>query len=100
MLFELRDEPGHLRPGMFADIGLGAEERAVVLVPADAVLHVGRADYVLVGTQPGLFRVSPIRVGESYEGRLQVTDGAKAGDRVVGSGAILLKPYVASALAR
>lgn len=100
VLFELRDEQGRLRPGMFADIGLGAEERAVVLVPADAVLHVGRADYVLVGAEPGTFRVSPVRVGESYGGRLQVLEGAKAGDRVVGSGAILLKPYVASAMVR
>jgi hypothetical protein len=101
VLFELRDEQGRLRPGMFADVGLGAEEREALLVPADAVLHVGRSDYVLVGGgEPGTFRVTPVRVGESYEGRLQVAEGVKAGDRVLASGAILLKPYVTSALSQ
>jgi hypothetical protein len=100
VLFELRDEQARLRPGMFADVGLGAEPRPAVLLPADAVLHVGRGDYVLVGGQPGLFRVTPVRVGESYEGRLQVVGGVKAADRVVSGGAILLKPYVESALSR
>ncbi len=100
VLFELRDEQGRLRPGMFADVGLGADEREVLLVPAEAVLHVGRADYILVAAEPSLFRVATVRVGESYEGRLQVVEGAKPGDRVVSSGAILLKPYVASALSR
>ena len=69
-------------------------------MPADALLHVGRADYVLVAGEPGLFRVTAVRVGESNEGRLQVAEGVKAGDRVVSAGAILLKPYVASALTR
>jgi hypothetical protein len=101
VLFELRDEQARLRPGMFADVGLGAEAREALLVPADAVLHVGRSDYVLVGGgEPGTFRVTPVRVGESYEGRLQIAEGVKAGDRVVAGGAILLKPYVASALSR
>ena len=100
VLFELRDEQGRLRPGMFADVGLGAEERQALFLPADAVLHVGRADYVLVGGEPGLFRVTAVHVGESYGNRLQVADGVKAGDRIVGAGAILLKPYVASALSR
>jgi hypothetical protein len=100
VLFELHDDGGRLRPGMFADVGLGAEERESLLLPADAVLHVDRADYVLVGSERGLFRVTAVRVGESYRGRLQVVDGVKAGDRVVAAGAILLKPYVASALSR
>jgi hypothetical protein len=100
VLFELLDERGRLRPGMFADVGLGADARRALLLPADAVLHVGRADYVLVGAEPGLFKVTPVRVGDSYDGRVQVVDGVRAGDRVVGDGAILLKPYVAGALSR
>jgi hypothetical protein len=100
VLFEVPDEQGRLRPGMFADVGLGAEERQALLVPAEAVLHLGRSDYVLVGGEPGFFRVTPVRVGEAHEGRLQVAEGVKAGDRVVSAGAILLKPYVAGALSR
>jgi multidrug efflux pump subunit AcrA (membrane-fusion protein) len=100
VLFELRDPQSRLRPGMFADVGLGADDRQTVLLPDEAVLHVGHGDYVLVGGEPGLYRVTPVHVGESYQGRLQVADGVKAGDRVVTGGAILLKPYVESALSR
>jgi len=100
VLFELDDERGRLRPGMFADVGVGADERKALLLPADAVLHVERADYVLVGGEPGLYKVTPVRVGDSYDGRVQVAEGVGPGDRVVGAGAILLKPYLASALSR
>src|SRR5262249_28368916 len=100
VLFELRDEQGQLRPGMFADVGIGGEGRETLLVPADSVLHVGREDYVLVAGEPGTFRVVAAHVGDAHDGRLQVVDGVTAGDRVVGAGAILLKPYVAAALAR
>jgi membrane fusion protein, heavy metal efflux system len=100
VLFELRDDQDRLRPGMFADVGIGAEARETLLVPADSVLHVGREDVVLVAGEPGAFKVATVRVGDSFDGRLQVVDGVKAGDRIIGSGAILLKPYVATALSR
>ena len=99
-LFELDDAGGRLRPGMFADIGIGGEARDTLLLPADSVLHVGRDDYVIVAGEPGAFKVAAVHVGDSHEGRLQAVDGVKAGDRVVGSAAILLKPYVAAALSR
>jgi hypothetical protein len=99
VLFELHDAEGRLRPGMFADIGLGAEERQALLAPADAVLHIDRADYAIVSGQDGAYHVSPVRVGDSFDGRVQVLDGLKSGDRLVDSGAILLKPYAAAALA-
>jgi membrane fusion protein, heavy metal efflux system len=100
VLFGLEDERGRLKPGMFADVGIGAEARETLLVPAEAVLHVGRDDYVLLGGEAGRFAVAAVHVGDPHEGRLQVLDGVKAGDRVVGAGAILLKPYIASALSR
>ena len=49
MLFELSDPQGRLKPGMFADIGLGTDLRDTVMVTADGVLHVGRAGLFLVG---------------------------------------------------
>jgi hypothetical protein len=99
VLFELHDAERRLRPGMFADIGLGAEERPALLVPADAVLHIDRADYVIVRDHGDTYHVTPLRIGETYDNRVQALDGVKAGDGVVGAGAILLKPYVAAALA-
>ena len=100
VVFELHDERGLLRPGMFADVGIGGEARETLLVPADSVLHLGREDYVIVAGGPGAFRVAAVHVGDLHQGRLQVLDGVKPGERVVGSTAILLKPYVAAALSR
>ena len=51
----------HFKPGMFADVGLGAEPRKVWLVPSAAVLHVGKADYVFAaGKEPGDWRAVPV----------------------------------------
>jgi cobalt-zinc-cadmium efflux system membrane fusion protein len=95
---ELDDPQSHLRPGMFADIGLGMEPRDALSVPSDAVLHVGRSDYVLVQNQPGVWRVNEVRIGEARGNSVEVLSGLAPGDTVVGSGAILLKPLVVQSL--
>src|SRR5262249_39817855 len=57
VFFSLEDPGVRLRPGMFAEIGLDADPRLVLLVPTDAVLHVAGADYVLVGGEGGVWRI-------------------------------------------
>lgn len=98
VVFELSDPEGRLRPGLFADVGLGTERREVVTVPAEAVLHIGRADYVLVETKGGEYRVTEVRVGEPHGPRLEIRSGLAPEGRVVGGGAILLKPLAVQAL--
>jgi len=98
VLFELSDPQGRLKPGMFADIGLGTDLRETVVVPADGVLHVGRSDYVLVGTEPGVWKVTEVTVGELSGTEVEVLTGLQGGERVIGSGAILLKPFVVQAV--
>jgi hypothetical protein len=99
VLFTVVDLKDQLRPGMFAEIGLGTDPRDALLAPAEGVLHVGRADYLLVATpEVGVWRVSPVEVGEMRDGRVEVLKGLVAGDRVLGQGAILLKPTVAKAV--
>ena len=98
VLFELSDPQGRLKPGMFADIGLGTDLRDTVMVPADGVLHVGRSDYVLVGTEPGVWKVTEVTVGELSGSGIEILDGLQGGERVIGSGAILLKPFVVQAV--
>ena len=111
--FELADPSGKLLPGMFGDIGLGTESRQVLTVPAEAVLHAGKADYVLREEAPGRYQAVDVVVDEprvaapsaqddyASDGRLRipVLEGLRAGDRVVGSGSILLKPAMVKALA-
>lgn len=98
VLFVLADPDGRLRPGMFATIGLGTDPRATILVPANAVVHVGRSDYVLVGAAPGVWKVVEVRIGELHGARVEVLDGLKTGQEVIGTGAILLKPFIVHAL--
>src|SRR5207247_3875426 len=48
VLFVIRDPKDQVRPGMFAEIGLGTDARETILIPTEAILHIGRSDYVLV----------------------------------------------------
>jgi membrane fusion protein, heavy metal efflux system len=98
VLFELSDPRGRLKPGMFADIGLGTDLRETVVVPADGVLHVGRSDYVLVSMEPGVWKVTEVTVGELNGTEVEILTGLQGGERVIGSGAILLKPFVVQAV--
>ena len=99
VLFVIHDPKDQLRPGMFAEIGLGTDPRDALLVPADGVVHIGRADYLLVASgQPDVWRVAEVQVGEPQNGRVEILRGVKPGDKVLGEGAILLKPLILQAL--
>jgi hypothetical protein len=99
VLFTITDLNDQLRPGMFADIGLGTDPRAALLAPAEGVVHVGRSDYVLVAAgEPGAWRVTEVDVGEVRGDRVEILKGLAAGDSVAGPGAVLLKPQVVKAV--
>jgi hypothetical protein len=100
VFFQLDDPEVPLKPGMFAEISLGTGTRKILRISADGVLHVAQADYVLVQTgAPGIpargdWKVTKILTGEQIGNRIEVLEGLQPGDRVIGYGAILLKPYV------
>lgn len=98
VFFELDDRESLLRPGMYAEIGLGTDPRQAVLVPADGVLHIGGADYVLTGAGEGLWRVTEVQVGERAGESIEILGGLTGGEPMVGVGAILLKPLVVQSL--
>jgi len=98
VLFAISDPADQLRPGMFADIGLGTDARDALLVPPEGIVHVGRSDYVLVRNGSRDWRVTEVQVGELHETGLEIVGGLRAGDQVAGQGAILLKPYIIQAL--
>jgi hypothetical protein len=96
-------DPDHLvRPGMFAEIGLGTDKRQALLMPADGVLHVGERDYALLGTDAGTWKALEVQTGELRGTDVELLPGTPhtwtAGERVLGRGAILLKPAVVRAL--
>ncbi len=94
VFFQVNDPQGLLKPGMFAEIGLGTDVRMRLTIPADGVLHVGQSDYVILAGEAGMWKIAKIKTGEQYGNRIEVLQGLKFGDRVVAAGAILLKPYV------
>jgi hypothetical protein len=98
VLFELADPDARLKPGMFADVGLGTDSRDALLAPTDGVIHVGVADYLLVGTGQGTWKVMEVQVGEVHGSRVEILGGVKAADKVLGKGAILLKPFIVQAV--
>ena len=94
VLFHLSDPQEHLKPGMYAEVGLGTDPREALLVPAEAMLHVGSADYLLVDAGGGKWRIAECQAGESHGDRIEIAKGLKPGDRIITQGAILLKPLV------
>jgi hypothetical protein len=98
VLFELEDPENRLRPGMFADVGLGTDPRETLLAPSEAVLHVGRGDYVFARSQPGPWSILQVELGEPHDGLIEIRRGLTVGQEVIGPGAILLKPLLVSAL--
>ncbi len=80
---------------MFAEIALGTDAREALLVPIEGVVHVGRDDYILVGTdEPGVWRTTEVQTGEPRGHEVEILHGLTAGERVMGEGAILLKPVI------
>jgi RND family efflux transporter MFP subunit len=98
VLFTIDDPDDKLRPGMFAEIGLGTDEREALLVPADAILHIGRTDYVMVAEGDNTWRVTEVQVGEPYRTEIEILDGLPSGARIISKGAILFKPLVVRSL--
>jgi len=98
VLFELPDSSNQLKPGMFADVGLGTEERQAILVPTEALVHVGRGDFVFVRTGDQPWRVQDVDLGEEHGSKIEVVRGVSAGEEIIAEGAILLKPFVVQAL--
>ncbi|MCS6898442.1 MAG: efflux RND transporter periplasmic adaptor subunit [Myxococcales bacterium] len=98
VLVALEDREGKLKPGMFADVGLGTDPREAVLITSDSVLHIGRSDYVLKKVGAGEWLVTEVTLGETRGEEIEVLRGIQPGDEVLGKGAILLKHMVIEAL--
>jgi multidrug efflux pump subunit AcrA (membrane-fusion protein) len=99
VLFIITDPKKQLRPGLFAEIGLGTDARDALLAPSEGVIHVGRSDFMLIGADtPNTWRVTEVRIGELRGSEVEVVMGLQPGDKVLGRSAILLKPLVVTAI--
>jgi membrane fusion protein, heavy metal efflux system len=81
-----------LKPGMFASAEIRRESsRSALFAPQAAIQEINGQQCVFVQTADTTFALRPILPGASTDGRVEVTSGLKAGDRVVTKGAFLLK---------
>ncbi|HEX8833828.1 MAG TPA: efflux RND transporter periplasmic adaptor subunit [Abditibacteriaceae bacterium] len=89
------DNPGLLRPGMFArgqiQTGIG---KLSVTVPAPALLDDGAAKIVFVA-QGGKYLRREVTTGNTAGGRIEITSGLKQGEVVVTSGGAALRAQAA-----
>jgi hypothetical protein len=98
VLFAIEDASDLLRPGMFAEIGLGIDPRSVLQVPPESIVHIGGSDYVLVRKSDSDWMVTEVKIGEHHESGVEVHSGLADGDQVAGKGVILLKPVISESL--
>jgi len=89
---EIPNPDRRLKAEMFARVALGSgPPRQQLLVPTDAVQDVGGADVVFVEDPADVFRPRRVTLGAEQDGRVEVRDGVRAGERVAVRGAFLLK---------
>ncbi|MBP6390149.1 MAG: efflux RND transporter periplasmic adaptor subunit [Flavobacteriales bacterium] len=81
---------GILQPGMQVYVHVPIGEVTTLALPTDAVLRDGEGASVWIATGPGRFKVIMVSIGVESGGFTEVTEGIKAGDQVVLSGAYLL----------
>lgn len=83
---------GVLKPGLFVEVGLDAGDRTqAIQVPAGAVLRHENKPFVFVQAGDEQFKRTPVELGRTGDGLVEVTAGLKGGDRVVVRGGFMLK---------
>ncbi len=87
---ELANRAGRLRPGMFANVALGGDARAALVIPSEAVIRTGTRTLVMLATGDGRYHPAEIRAGRDGGGQTEVLQGLGVGEKVVASGQFLL----------
>lgn len=90
--------PGHrLKPQMYANMAVMGTQRSVIVVPATAVIQNGHEVFVFVetaeanGSTPAKYVRRTVTLGETNADNDEVTQGLNDGDKVVTTGAELLR---------
>lgn len=91
----VEDNNGLLKPGTFARVvlQLGAIENAL-MVPTQAIIPQERSKSVIVAVA-GKAKLVAVKTGIRQESAVQVTEGLAAGDTVVTTGLLFIKPGAA-----
>jgi Cu(I)/Ag(I) efflux system membrane fusion protein len=83
------NEDNELRPGMYANVTIGAAQREALSVPSEAIIHTGSRSLAIVKHDAG-FRPVEVKTGGEHNGRTEVLAGLQEGEQVVASGQFLI----------
>jgi Cu(I)/Ag(I) efflux system membrane fusion protein len=85
------DNPDYaLRPDMPVEVDLPVRLANTITVPADTILNSGMKKIVYVDCGNNNFEPREVQTGSSFGGRVEITKGLKAQERVVVAGNFLL----------
>jgi cobalt-zinc-cadmium efflux system membrane fusion protein len=88
---EIPNPDGVLKSEMFASFKIATgDDEVSPAVPVVAVIREGDVAVVWVEEEPDVFRRRPVTIGIEQDGRMQIRDGIKPGELVVGRGAIFV----------
>jgi cobalt-zinc-cadmium efflux system membrane fusion protein len=90
----LPNADGHLRPGFFVRVTVSAHMEQFegrLRVPSGAVQPLGGEEVVFIERQPGVYEVRPVTVGHRYGQVSELISGLSGGERIVTSGAFILR---------
>ncbi len=79
-----------LRPGMYGDVFIELPGAEGLMIPTEALVDTGEAQYVFVALPGGRFEPRQVRVGARSDSKAQVLEGLRDGDTVVTTGNFLL----------
>jgi cobalt-zinc-cadmium efflux system membrane fusion protein len=89
---ELENPEIRLRPEMLASAQIVVgPSRPMLLVPSDAIQQINDSDVVFVRRSEDRFELQPVRLGDTFNGRVVLLEGVKPGEAVVTHGSFLLK---------
>jgi len=88
--FELQNQGGRLRPGMFATISMRGTSVEARTVPASAIVDSGREQVVFVAEGEGFFTPKSVKTGRRAGDRVEIIDGLDEGQQVAASATFFL----------
>jgi membrane fusion protein, heavy metal efflux system len=84
--------PQHkLKPQMYATIAVTSHKGNAIVVPATAVVQNGKSTFVFVETSLGKYARRDVVLGATHDTTDEVTQGLNDGDKIVSTGAELLR---------
>ncbi len=72
-------------PGMFAEVRFAVGQRKALLLPTEVLVHRAGLDGVYVVDDDGVIHYRLVRLGETFDGQVEVLAGLQAGDTIAWS---------------